>query len=321
MGIIKESQSSLPGVDSYFLDKNILESMNLLSRIACKGGKPLIVQFSGGNDSMAMLGLVREVTENFVCSFMATGLEFKGVVQFVKETCAKMGVRLLVSHPGLHKGNMFKRIEVFKRFPHLQNHFCCRDLKLRPNKKLLEATFGKGVFYKLVGVRRSESSRRRYIYMDYIETLMRADAEQHGSFEVFPILNWSDDDIKAFIQDMRLPVSEFYEEFGVSGCSWCPFYSAKIYRRVLEKMPNHYDRVIEMEEKLGQPSVLGNIYLRDIKRAVLEGTNLPPKGGDLGETKRPCMMMFEGKEVSTCEVYGHFYLNGRCYRCDVSGNP
>lgn len=310
----KDPQLKLPTIDQLFLSRRLEESRMVVRMVAAVSKKPLIIQFSGGRDSMAMLGLVKEVTDNFVCAYMATGMEFKGVIQFVKDTCEKLGARLIISQPGLHKGNIFKRIERFRTFPLMSTTWCCRDLKLRPQKKLLVKTFGKGTFYKLEGIRRFESTRRKFIYKAYSETPIREDGEQRGSYEVFPILNWTDDDVLNFLEVKGLPTSGLYNEFGVSGCSWCPFYTADIYRRVLAKLPNHYDRWIDWETKLGMPSVSGHIFLRDLKREVVEGIPMPYRRDT--EAKTPCMMEFGGKMVPTCEVYGHFYVNGKCFRCD-----
>lgn len=315
------SQLKLPGVDDFFLKHRLEESRAVVKEVAEKTEKPLIIQFSGGRDSMALLGLVREVTNDFVCSYMATGLEFSGVIQFVKEICDQFNIRLIISHPGLHKGNIFKRIEQFQSFPNLGSFngggkrlWCCRDLKLRPQKKLLHQLFGKGTFYKLEGIRLYESVRRRYIYKDYVEHPLRPDGEHSGSFEVFPIINWTDSDVLNYLEMVSLPTLGHYDKYGVSGCSWCPFYGVEIYSRVLADKPNHYDRFIQMEEKLGIPSVMGGVYLRDIKRAVVDGSPLPvKKTGD--PVNSPCMMMFEGEMVKTCDVYGHFYVDGVCFRC------
>lgn len=310
----RPNQAKLVGFDEYFLNQRITESKAVITKVAQRSEPPLIIQFSGGRDSMALLGLVREITDEFICFYMATGLEFKGVIQFVKETCEKLGVKLLISNPGMHKGNIFKRVEQFHTFPLIQTTWCCRDLKLRPQVKMMRKTFGKGVFYKLEGIRLSESTRRKYLYKEYTGNPIRPDREQKGSFEVFPIINWTGEDVLNYLEMAGLPTSSHYNEYGVVGCSWCPFYGADIYRRVLAKLPNHYDRFIEWEEKLGMPSVTGRIYLGDIKREVLEGVPIPdPDNG--APAKSPCTMIFEGRMVKTCDVYGHFYLDGSCFRC------
>ena len=269
---------------------------------------------------MCLLGLVREAgVANYVASYMVTGLELPHTVPFVRETCEKIGVRLVISTPAHYKGNLFQRIETLKKFPIMNGpKWCCRDLKLRPQKAMLHQTFGKGVFYKLEGIRLAESSRRGFIYKDYRESMLRPDGEHKGSFEVFPILSWTDDDVLNYLKMAGLPTSGLYKKFGVSGCAWCAFFTPDIYRRILAEMPDYplFRRIIEWEEKLGEPSVAGNIYLRDLKREVIEGT--APVARAAAPARAPCMTMFEGGMVPTCEVYGHFYVGGRCHRCDVA---
>ncbi len=310
-------QLSLPTIDEYFLTQRIAESKAVITEVAGKSQLPLFVQFSGGRDSMSLLSLTKDVVgiSGLICCYMATGLEFKGYIPFVKETCQKLGVRLLISNPGMHKGNLYKRVRQFKSFPGLIATWCCRDLKLRPQKKMLTKEFGKGTFYKLEGIRRDESTRRRYIYAEYTGNPIREDAEFKGSYEVFPIINWTDRDVKNYLKMKGLPTSGLYKEFGVSGCSFCPFYQPDIYRRILKKLPNHFDRIIELENELNIPSVSGYFFMRDLKREVLSGILAEPVE-PFSEAKSPCMMMFEGEMVPTCNVYGHTYINGECFRCE-----
>jgi phosphoadenosine phosphosulfate reductase len=309
------------GWNQGFLDKHIEEAKGVIEACALNSKPPLIVQFSGGRDSMVLLDLVRQVTDRFACGYMATGTELPGVVTFVRKFCKDEGIQLLVSHPGLHKGNIFKRIDQFKSFPNLGSFegggkrlWCCRDLKLRPQKKQLNAVFGKGTFYRLEGIRRFESDRRKVIYRAYATTFMRPDDELQGSFEVYPILNFSNDDILRYIEQKKLPTLSLYKEFGVSGCSWCPFYDSGLYYGIMKQMPNWYDRFIAKEIELNLPSVVGGVWLRDIKQAVLEGKP-PPEPRK--SCKPPCTMEFHGERVHTCEVYGHLWLNGSCYRCSI----
>ena len=112
-----------------------------------------------------------------------------------------------------------------------------------------------------------------------------------------------------------LPTSGLYKEFGVTGCSWCPFYQPDIYRRILKRMPNLYDRIIELENELNLPSVSGYYFMRDLKEEVLSGVPAKPVKPVI-EAKSPCMMNFEGEMVPTCSVYGHTYINGECFRCE-----
>lgn len=60
-------QFSLPGFAEFFLAQRLPESRQVVADVAALSKKPLIIQFSGGRDSMSVLGLVREVTDDFVC--------------------------------------------------------------------------------------------------------------------------------------------------------------------------------------------------------------------------------------------------------------
>lgn len=211
---------------------------------------------------MAMVGLVKEVTDNFVCSFMATDIDFPEAVAFAKSSADELGVTLLISKPTDHLGGFFERLAKFRRWPMVHTTWCNRDLKIRPQKKMLTRELGKGKLYKLVGVRRYESARRRGIY-EY-GGFIRPDNQVGGDSNVYPILHWTDDDVLNYLARVGMPISGLYKKYGVSGCYWCPFYQVEIYLRILSDNPNLYDEFIKWEEELG-PSVIGNIYLRDLK--------------------------------------------------------
>jgi 3'-phosphoadenosine 5'-phosphosulfate sulfotransferase (PAPS reductase)/FAD synthetase len=325
-----DNQVMFPGWQDYFLERELEWSRKVVRKAneATKAaGKPLIIQFSGGRDSMAVLALVREVTDNFYCAYMCTGTEFPGFVKFVRDICSKLGVKLLISVPNMHKGNIYQRIERFQSFPNLgrfegggKRLWCCRDLKLRPEKKLLYHEFGRGTFFRLEGIRRFESARRQVIYKPYAENPFRPDDELKGSFEVYPILNWTDEDVLRYLEMTGMPTTGLYKEFGVSGCSWCPFYGPDIYLQVLATYPTHYDQFIELEEKLKIPSVQGGVWLKDLKRQVTEG--IPAFIPKLAKLKAPCTIVWEGKRVPTCDIYGHSYVDGECLRCgDLDPKP
>ncbi len=269
MSIMSED-STLTGFSAQFLDARVAEAQAIIRKTAEISEFPLLVQFSGGRDSMAMLGLARSVTDHFICCYMESGLEFPGTLDFVRNACNAQGVPLLVSHPSMHKGTLFDRLPTRKHFPNVRAQWCNPDLKLRPQKKLLHRIFGRGTFYKLCGVRRFESTRRAAIYKRFAETLMRPDAEHPGSYQVFPILNWTDADILNYIARENLPTHGGYKMYGVSGCSWCIFYGADIYLRVLEHDPNFYDKIIAWENTLGEPSIIGKQYMRDLKDKILK---------------------------------------------------
>ena len=80
-------QQGFQGWDESFLRERVAESLQVIRMVAAVSTKqPLLLQFSGGRDSMTMLGLVREAgVKSFVATYMATGTELPGVVKAFDE--------------------------------------------------------------------------------------------------------------------------------------------------------------------------------------------------------------------------------------------
>ena len=231
---------------------------------------PLIVNFSGGKDSTVLLDLVQKVTDNFICCYMVSGIQFPESIEYAQRSCEKFGRKLLCSYPSDHKGDFFKRIAKFRFFPTVRRPRCTRDLKVRPQKKMLTRKYGKVRFFKLVGVRRFESIRRSALYRDAPKRNYRRKEYQYGGNDVlvYPIIHWTNQDILEYLhrERIRIEPNPLYEKYGVSGCYWCPFYQPSIYKRIIKQNPSLYDRFIEWEVKLNAPSVNGFHWLRDIKK-------------------------------------------------------
>lgn len=261
-------QVAFKEIDEVFLRERIEESKGIIRNTLERSDKPLVVQFSGGKDSMVMVGLVREVTDRFVCSYMATGIDFPEARLFAEQSAKALGVVLLVSTPQDHLGDFFERLSKFEKFPTVRETWCNRDLKVRPQQKMLNRIYGRGDIYKLVGVRRFESVRRQSIYKQ--GEFVRPDNNVGGAYNTYPILHWTSADVRNYLMLKKLPTSGLYKKYGVSGCYWCPFYQPSIYRRILKDVPDLYDRIIEWEGVIG-PSVSNYIYLKDLKKEVLQG--------------------------------------------------
>lgn len=264
--MIKHNISGFPTIEGQFLSERIAESKGIIEAAIREAREPLIIQFSGGRDSVAMVGLVREVTKNFVCGYMVSGIDFRQAVDFADRMARKLEIPLLFSYPSDHLGGFFQRLHKLRTFPTVRSTWCQRDLKVRPQGKMLHRLLGKQPLYKLVGVRKWESSRRKALYS--LDRVISPDTNVARDFLVYPILNWTDSDVLNYLKLRGLPTSRLYKKYGVSGCYWCPFYQPSIYRRILAGEPKLLDKFIEAEETYG-PSVTNYVYLRDLKRGLI----------------------------------------------------
>lgn len=251
--------------DAFFLKQRVAEANNIIRSAINQSSHPLVVNFSGGRDSMAMLSLAKKQTDYLVCCYNVTGIEFPEAIDFARWAAQLLSAPLAISYPQDHKGDFFQRLEMFRRFPTMVTPWCQRDLKTRSEAKMLRREYGKGTFYKLVGVRRWESSRRHSIYAR--SGFIRPDGDSSG-FLVYPLVNWRDDDVANYLKAEGLPTSGLYPKYGVSGCYYCPFYPPELYLRVMKHEPNLYDRFIEWENILHAPAVQGQNYLRDLKAGL-----------------------------------------------------
>jgi 3'-phosphoadenosine 5'-phosphosulfate sulfotransferase (PAPS reductase)/FAD synthetase len=249
-------------LDEEIFQHMLNESRKLVKFITTVSDKPIVVNFSGGKDSMAMASLVKEITNNVVCVYMATGIEFPEATEFAMTSAQKLGMDLIITTPQDHLGGLFDRLPNFG-WPTVRKTWCNRDLKVRPQLKVLRREFGKGTYYKMVGVRKYESSRRKKVHREN-KTLV-IDYNTGHDYLVYPILQWTSADVQRYLRLKGLPTSGLYRKYGVSGCYWCPFYQPRIYQAILRDYPTLYDEFIEWEIRLNSPSVNNHVWLRDLR--------------------------------------------------------
>lgn len=276
------SQMTLQG--ETLLDFRVNESLEIIQSAMRKSGLiPLILNFSGGKDSTVMLDLVEKITDRYICWYMVSGLEFPNAIEQVQSCCRRWNKKLYLSYPSDYvtekypENDFYIRLEKYG-WPRPNQTWCSIYLKIRPQSKKLRKLFGKQRFYKLNGVRRKESSRRMQIYRNtHKNNYMAKDTEDRNSTIVYPILNWSNEDVKLYLEreKIKMELNPLYVKYGVSGCAWCAFYGEKIYNRVLRENPDYYSKIIKWEQNLQKPSVLGGLWMSQLRNAVLKEREQP----------------------------------------------
>jgi len=250
------------------LVENSVKIMREADALAKEAGTPLLINFSGGKDSSCLILLGREAGATMELIYMASGLELPGTIDFVKEQAERFDLKLHITDPVKdYKGDFPYWVRRFGYFPTRGATYCSSRLKLRPSRKYLRGLYGFKHIYRVNGVRKKESSRRSKIYKD--KPPIRKDWENSGHFLVEPILEWSGADVKEYLAENNFEPMELYNDFGVSGCAYCPFYQKEIYQRILNVYPDIYDKIIEVEDELKTQSVMGHLSLRDIKEEFL----------------------------------------------------
>ena len=195
------------------LQKKINQSIRLLQSLALKDGSPIEVAYSGGKDSDVILQLVKESGIPYRAIYKNTTIDPKGT----RKHAVEMGAEVIMP-----KKSFFQLVEKCG-FPHRKYRFCCGSLK---EYKILDTA--------ILGIRKAESRNREERYKE--PTMCRyfgAKKDVNKVKQIYPILEWSDDDVLDFIIDRKIKIHPLYYKQDGSidikkrlGCMGCPLKSS-----------------------------------------------------------------------------------------------
>lgn len=190
------------------LDRKIDAAIKLLRSIPTDDG-PIEVCYSGGKDSDVILELAKMAGINYRAIYKNTTIDPRGTMQHVRE----MGVEVV--QPKENFLNLVRRKGMPSRFA----RFCCKILKEYP---ILPRA--------VLGIRRDESRKRAERYKE--PELCKVYSGGAKVRQYLPILEWSNDDVKEFIERREIKCAPVYYdengEFDVNrrlGCVGCPLAS------------------------------------------------------------------------------------------------
>ena len=189
------------------LQKKIDQSIKLL-KVACKG-KQVELCYSGGKDSDVILQLAKEAEIDFVPIYKMTTIDPPGTIKHAKENGCE------IRRPE----KTFFQLVREKGLPSRYARFCCAYLK---EYKVMDN--------QIIGVRRAESTKRAKRYKEPTQCRIYSNGE-HANL-IFPILDWTNDDVKNYILDRGIRCHPLYYDengdFRVErrlGCIGCPLAS------------------------------------------------------------------------------------------------
>lgn len=232
------------------LEKKLQASIALLKKaeVVALGLNPadgFYLGFSGGKDSVVLLWVARLAKVKFKAVHNVTGIDAPDTIRFIKEFFPWVEFQ--------HAKENYLELVQKKGLPRMNMRFCCERLKER---------IGAGNVV-LTGVRREESAKRAA----YSSVEIWSRRKEHEGKErsrkiediiqnehqcikgkdrimVYPILEWTEEDVWDFIWEYNLPINPCYEYFGRVGCMYCP-YASPAQVEAYEKMyPRYKERVM-----------------------------------------------------------------------------
>ena len=260
------------------LHRKIDSSIRLLQTIQAAHPDDVIeIAYSGGKDSDVILQLAKEAGINYRAIYKNTTIDPPGTIAHVRA----MGVEILQP-----KQSFFKLVEQ-KGMPNRIRRFCCEQLK---EYKVLDVS--------VMGVRRAESAKRAERYQECTECRYYGCKKNHIE-AVYPILEWSNDDVREFILNRGLTLAPvYYDTDGTLhierrlGCVGCPLKSRKKRLEDLKKYPNivrAYARALRKYRQTHEGKLFRDEYeqlVRDLFFDKQEEFDKVVNGGMFGVTER-----------------------------------
>ena len=195
------------------LQKKIEQSIRLLQQVQKAHPDEVIeIAYSGGKDSDVILQLAKEAGIRYEAIYKNTTIDPPGTIRHAQE----MGATII------RPKRTFAELIQKNGLPTRYQRFCCKELK---EYKVRDVA--------VMGVRRSESRKRAENYSEPTECRFYGSKKNHVE-AIYPILEWTDKDVAAFIDDRKIKCAPIYYDadgtFHVErrfGCMCCPLASKK----------------------------------------------------------------------------------------------
>ncbi len=214
----KATMEDVLRANSAELERKVEEARRFMRRVSEKHNLPVAVAFSGGKDSLAVLGLALEEFGggDFTVFFNNTGIEFPETLEYVEELRKELepkGVKFIVADAG---GDAFWRaIHVFSP-PGRDYRWCCKVTKLGPITLAIKENYPSGVLM-FVGQRKYESIKR--FKQPRVWKNPWVPNETGGAS---PIFHWRALEVWLYIFSRGLPYNPLYEDrLDRIGCFLC----------------------------------------------------------------------------------------------------
>lgn len=190
-------------------------------------GEDMVVAFSGGKDSLAVLHLAQEVLGEVDVLFNHTTVEFPETAKYVRRLAKDWGFNLIVAKPSRPFLRKVKEIGWASR----EDRWCCTPYKKEPALNYLAS---KEISAEIVGTTRTESIYRRSIkpFKKYKDNI---------AIRVHPIYDWNQWEVWKYIKENELPYNPLYDMgYQRIGCWCCPLNGVSHYKRLRKTHPKMY---------------------------------------------------------------------------------
>ncbi|RLF92043.1 hypothetical protein DRN82_00905 [Thermococci archaeon] len=224
------------------LEEKADEAKEFMKKVSKKYKLPVAVAYSGGKDSLAVLGLALETFKEFTVFFNNTGIEFPETLENVEEIRRELepkGIKFVIADA---KDAFWRAINVFSP-PGMDYRWCCKVTKLGPITLAIERYFPQGVLM-FVGQRKFESFKR------YKQGRVWRNIWVPNEIGAAPIFHWTALEVWLYIFSRGLKYNKLYER-GIDriGCFLCPSQSLAEIEKLKREKPELWEKWYNELEK------------------------------------------------------------------------
>jgi 3'-phosphoadenosine 5'-phosphosulfate sulfotransferase (PAPS reductase)/FAD synthetase len=221
----------------------------------------LVINFSGGKDSTAMLAFLCEKYPDAKkrVIFADTGWEHEGTEQWCRDLVARFGLVLEVVRS--QTKTFLTMSEKRGKFPGMNQRQCTSDLKRDPIVKWIRNNVQDPLVVNCMGIRSEESSGRAKQ-----KTLKRNARETNSVRTIWdwnPIKDWTEVEVLAYLAERGLPLHPVYSYLRRFSCRMCIYMTQHDRQQVQKHDPEAVQIIHRIEEKIGF-SFFQDGFLKDL---------------------------------------------------------
>ena len=196
-------------------------AIEFIKNIAKTTSVELYAGNSGGKDSAVLDKLLQMSGIDYHSFYTNTTIDPPGTIAHIRKYYPHTEI--------LQPKKTFYQLVEKKGLPTRLNRYCCQLLKEY-------GSVGKMVFE---GIRSAESRKRQG--RDYIHSDTRS--WQKGAKHIYPIYDWSDDDVWGFIKKHKIKLPPHYQHSERLGCVGCPLIGSKHRKKEFAMYPRFYSTI------------------------------------------------------------------------------
>ncbi len=194
------------------MDELIKETLSILRMAWAKHGDGLVYPCSFGGESSVLLDLIHQAELPIPVLTLDTGRLPQATYDFIDEVRAFYGLNVQVVFPDCREVEKMVRehgVNLFRQSPEMRR-LCCEIRKVHPLKRVLA---GRSAW--ITGRRREQSPDRKSIQAEEHDAV-------YGLTKYNPLLNWTWDQVRAYISQRKIPYNRLIDQHYVSiGCECC----------------------------------------------------------------------------------------------------